>query len=567
MEYLIDILTKCKNRPSEELESEVVEFKHYNNEKSLHNAKELSEEISALANCKGGHVIIGVKDNVNVKHGQWHEQLAGFDRVDLDTTKERFIGKLSPKIDLNLKEIFFEEKYYLAIEVPNIIDSLVSTTSGKVCIRVGKSSMPATPYKITQLVKSLQSYDWSDEDMPISIVNNINKEALAEAKFDYCERRSINLDSISDFSFLEAIGATKNGILNKGGLLFLGNNDSIKNNLGKFEYRFTWKKKSGELILNEVWDDCLWSTINRAKDYFHKCNFKWDWEYEGEKYPLSTLDEVAFHEAFLNSIVHRDYSAEGMISINFTGNKIVITNPGSFYGGVNSKNISYHEPRHRNKSLAKLLMGFQMVDRAGMGVLRMSVNSLKYGRNIPSFKETIDSIEVEMEAIAFKAGVFLITQKYVPDCGITELLILNNIFEIGFVSVSEMESILSNIVANPWESILESLNDDYFKKYVTLKASNKGVFICPTDNYAYYFDANKPFKNSVNSEKHIKLYKLLKTYGSANNEVIMNHLGFKNPSSTWNFLSKLAYVVNKGKSRNSKWILKQKQLTPAIASL
>lgn len=103
-------------------------------------------------------------------------------------------------------------------------------------------------------------------------------------------------------------------------------------------------------------------------------------EYNNQKYKLTLLDDIAFHEAFLNAIVHRDYSQDGIIAINYKGDELVISNPGCFYGGVNADNISFHEPRHRNKNLAKVLMAFQMVDRAGMGVLCISLNSLKYGR-------------------------------------------------------------------------------------------------------------------------------------------------------------------------------------------
>ena len=112
---------------------------------------------------------------------------------------------------------------------------------------------------------------------------------------------------------------------------------------------------------------------------------------------------------------------DGMISVNYKGDELIITNPGKFYGGVNEENISYHEPRHRNKSLAKLLMAFQLVDRAGMGVLRISLNSLKYGRDFPSWKESLSSIEVKMPAEYVKLSIFILTQQQITDCSLTEL--------------------------------------------------------------------------------------------------------------------------------------------------
>ena len=96
------ILNKVKFTPSEDLESETIEFKCYRDERALHNSKDLAEELSALANLKGGYIVIGVKDNSDVIHGNWEDQLEGFPIVDLLTLKERLLGKLQPRVGFDL---------------------------------------------------------------------------------------------------------------------------------------------------------------------------------------------------------------------------------------------------------------------------------------------------------------------------------------------------------------------------------------------------------------------------------------------------------------------------------
>jgi len=556
MDYILEILRKIKTEPSEKFESENIEFKNYTSEQALHNAKDLTEEISAIANAKGGFIIIGVIDSSDINNKKWSDQLHGFSHVDLDTTKERLLGKLEPKIDLKLFEFEFEGKFYLIIQIPNVTHTLVSTTSGKTCIRIGKSSMPARPEQIKELVKALQSFDWSEEDITNDFISILDVNSLIEAKKDFSQRRNIPIDELTNDRFLESIGATKNGILNKGGLLLFGKATEIKQILGIYEYRFSWKTPSGELKINDVWNDNIWNTISRSKTHFEKCNSKTTFEYEGNHYDLYTLDYQAFHEAYLNSIVHRDYSEEGMTSVNFIGNKLVITNPGTFYGGVNSTNITFHEPRHRNKSLARILMNFQLVDRAGMGILRMGLNSLKYGREFPLFDEKLKNIEVSMAAEYFKLGVFLLTQKYLQDCGLVELYIMNSLHKIGFVSVNSLEKKLSNLVENPWLEIYRCLENEKFKVYFEFKANNDGVYICPNQIISSLFDISRPFKDSINSEKHIKLFIYLKEHKQGSNGDLMNLLGFASPASTYQFLAKLKYVGNKGKSQSSKWFLK-----------
>lgn len=551
-----EIFEKLKSVPSESLESETLEFKNYQSESALHNAKDLAEEISALANKRGGAIIVGVIDSSNVKSYNWQTQLNGFEEVDLDTTKERLLGKINPKLNLNLRNVLYEDKSFLIIEVPRSFTSIVSTSSGKTCIREGKSSRAAFPAEIEQLVKSLTIYDWSAEELDLNPYELLNESALQESKEDFCKRRKLEIN-IDNSNFLEAIGATKNGVLNKGGLLFLGKTDAIKKYLGNYEYRFSWKTKTGDLKANDVWEDCIWKTIKKAKKYFEICNTTISIDYEGNNYALPMLDEQAFHEAFLNSLVHRDYSHDGMVSVNFTERRIVISNPGKFYGGVSSENIAFHEPRHRNKSLAKTLMDFQLVDRAGMGISRMGIRSLMYGRSFPSFMEKEDFIEVSMDAEFFRAGIFVITQRNPEAFGITELLLLNCLFEVGKIDIRDVEKRLKKIVSDPWDAIEDALSNKELLQYVRLIGTNDGILFSINDGFNGLFDCHgKIIKCSTNtSERHIRLYKFLKKHGKATNQEIMNLLKIKSSSNTSKFLKRTSYLTRKGKASSNTWII------------
>lgn len=253
---IITILNAIKQTPSESFESDTIEFKEYSSEKSLHNAKDLTEEISALANKDGGYVIIGIRDSCNVKNENWESQLVGFPHIDLHTTKERLIGKLRPKmLDLELEEIEFENKNYLLINVPHRVDTLVGTTNGKYYIREGKSSRPMEPDEIKNAVKSLQNYDWSAEFLPEIPEKMLDLVSVKEAYNDFCTRRKAKASTLDNF--YEAIGVTVNGLLSKSGLLMFGTPSAIREKLGNFEYRFSKKTTTGELQTNEIWNDCL----------------------------------------------------------------------------------------------------------------------------------------------------------------------------------------------------------------------------------------------------------------------------------------------------------------------
>jgi len=549
-ERVCEILDQVPNGPSDKLENDEVEFKEYSTENALHNDKKLPEELSALSNYKGGIIVIGVKDGSNVRHADWPSQLVGFDHVDLFTTRERLRGKLKPSVDLVVEEIEHQSKNYLVIQTPRSRSSLVATASGKVCIRDGKSSRPMTPDEIEQAVKNLQDYDWSAETLDIHPLTSLDYKAFDEAKTDFASRRDSR--AISHAHFLEAIGATSNGRLTKSGLLFLGRPEIIKTELGNFEYRFSRKLASGDLLINDIWQGCLWHTVKLAKQYFEACNEERRLEFGGKDYLVQLLDRVAFNEAYLNAVVHRDYSVDGMVSVNFSGDRLIITSPGLFYGGVTPENITKHEPRHRNKALARMLMEFHMVDRAGMGVLRMSVNSLRYGRDFPKFTESYDSVEVAMEASYVRAGVFVLAMNNDKRFGIPELLILNSVYERGYVSVAALKRQLSRVVDGPWDSIRDAVRN---LGCVELCGNHSGIFIRVLPDWNKILEVQKSLRLSRASRKHVDLYEFLARHGSASNSDIKAHLNHKHTSQTSAFLRDASYVKRTGRGPSAVWSL------------
>jgi ATP-dependent DNA helicase RecG len=557
-EEVLNIITACKSVDSELLESEEVEFKEFSGISSLHNSKELAEELSALANKKGGVVIVGIKDGSNVKNKDWATQLVGFEIGDLIEIKQRLNGKLQPSVDLHVQYLEFETKNYLVIQIPARRDTLISTTSGKTCIRDGRSSRPMLPEEIRRAVSELRNFDWTAEILENIDLTSLDQESLRLAFDNYCIRKSYSQDSTpTTESFLEAIGATSNGKLTKAGLMFLGTESEINKWLGVYEYRFSWKTISGDLRINDVWSKNIWDTIYIANKYFEDCNLEFPVVFRGKNYQVSTLDKAVFHEGFMNAIVHRDYSIEGMVSVDFDSEKLVITNPGVFYGGVTAANIGIHQPRHRNKALAKLLMNYQLVDRAGMGIKRMGLGSLKYGRKFPTFREVYDTIEVTTEAKAIIASIFVFVQDDPEKFSILDLIIFNCVHRVGHVAITLLAKRFKGISENVWESVNDSMSRH---NEIELCGTKEGIFVRLKPKYNSIFDVVRTFKITATSEKHVKLFGYLVEFGGSSNEDITKLLGHRNATHTSAFLREANYAFRKGSSSKAKWYLNDEHL-------
>ncbi|BCA28394.1 putative DNA binding domain-containing protein [Pseudomonas otitidis] len=550
---LKQIIESCKVVDSELIENEEIEFKEFSSLPSLHGSKELAEEVSALANHKGGVIIIGIRDGSNVKSQQWETQLVGFERADLLQIEQRIKGKIKPQIDIKAQYIDYEDKSFLALHIPTRRDTLVSTSSGKTCIRDGRSSRPMAPEEIRLAVSGLVNYDWTAEIMNQLHVDSLEESAVDAAYLDYCGRKKYPDGNLpSKDAFLEAIGATTNGAVTKSGLLFLGKPSDILKWLGSYEYRFTWRNSTGELLLNEVWDDNLWNTIQRTKRHFNNCNSEIPLTYSGKTYTCNLLDGAAFHECFMNALVHRDYSIEGMVVVDYNFERMLVTNPGVFYGGVTAENINTHQPRHRNKALAKLLMNFQLVDRAGMGVKRMSYGSLAYGREFPIFREIYDTVEVALSAKAIIPEIFVRVQGSSEKFSLVDLIIFNSLYRIGYMDVIDIAKRIDGLEGDAWPAIKNSVQRH---NELELCGTNKGIFVRFKPTWASYFKANNPIKISKTSSKHVKLFDYLVEFKEASNENITELLGHKNGPHTSAFLRKASYAVRNGNGPSARWSL------------
>ncbi|NBD16436.1 MAG: hypothetical protein GVY04_09935 [Cyanobacteria bacterium] len=246
-----------------------------------------------------------------------------------------------------------------------------------------------------------------------------------------------------------------------------------------------------------------------------------------------------------------------MISVDFDLAKMTINNPGCFYGGVTSENIVIHQPRHRNKALAKLMMQFQLVDRAGMGVKRMGLGSLKYGREFPQFRESFNCVEVVMQAESVLPGIFVLVQGNPDEYGLIDLILLNSVYRKGSISVKEAQKRIRYLSKNPWIDLKESVDRI---EQIELCGNKDGVYIRVNPKWNGFFDIKRTLSVTKTSNKHVKLYDYLMEFGEASNEDITNLLEHKNSTYTSRFLRDAQYVYRTGKSRNSRWLLKKEDI-------
>ena len=95
---------------------------------------------------------------------------------------------------------------------------------------------------------------------------------------------------------------------------------------------------------------------------------------ETEGFGQLTIPDVtwwAAREAILNALVHRDYFLRQSVYVELHRDRLVVSSPGGFMGGVTPANVLRHPPARRNPLLAAALQSVGLVNRAGLGVDRI----------------------------------------------------------------------------------------------------------------------------------------------------------------------------------------------------
>jgi ATP-dependent DNA helicase RecG len=101
--------------------------------------------------------------------------------------------------------------------------------------------------------------------------------------------------------------------------------------------------------------------------------------------PVPNFDRRAFREAFVNALVHRDFSALGAVHVKLDDEGLTISNPGGFIEGVNLDNLLVASPRSRNPQLADIIKRIGLAERTGRGIDRIYEGMLRYGRPAPDY--------------------------------------------------------------------------------------------------------------------------------------------------------------------------------------
>lgn len=347
------------------------------------------EAVVAFSNTEGGKFYLGIEDNGDISGlHKAHKNSSGLAAL--------IANKTVPPVSVEVEN----KQDYLIISVRKN-RSIIAASSGKILRRRLKANgepenVPMYPHEINTRLSTLNMLDYSALAVPDATYADLDgneRERLRDIIKKYSgEKNLLELDD-------EELDKALRLVVNDGdkvvptycGLLLIGKAERIQELVPTA--RAVFQVLSGtDVIFNEDVNGALLSVFEKIETYMTARNSEAEIEEGLFRISVFDFDKRAFREALVNAFCHRDYTMLGRVRVEINDDGLMISNPGGFVEGVNINNLLSAEPHGRNPALADVMKRIGLAERTGRGIDRIFEGSLLYGKPLPDYSESTNTL-------------------------------------------------------------------------------------------------------------------------------------------------------------------------------
>ena len=515
---LLDLL---ENQIADDLESQQLDFKQWNERSLEDNIKLMIKMAVCMANGGGGSIVFGVADKVM---GRANAILGIPPEIDSTVLQKRIYEKTDPHLTVYFEDIPVPEGTQRLL-IMNIFPGMppYTTTDGSATIRQGKDCLPFTGTLRRQMIEASPEHDitaelvfedWKDLFSP-SAMERV-REILAK------ENIHNQLLELTDEDILLSIGALKGNYLTKGALLLVGKPAAIARIIPQHKWSFRKMTSDVEYTVRDDGTHALPVALYELERYINADNPVVTIE-SGLVHPeYSTYPTIALREALLNALGHRDYRVPGTVMLKQYTDKLILTNPGRFIGGISASNILHHPPVTRNDHLMDLLDKLKLVNRSNLGVSRIYRSLLVEGKEPPIYREVGNNIELTFISSAFNNGFKLVIEALTKKgkmIDVDHLLVLQYLLRHEEIDTTVAATVMQRSVEQARELLVKMHNEF---NLIEPRGRGKGRYYTLT-RYTYdILEENMKYERQQSLDKEaikIRLLTVLKDRPLANKEI------------------------------------------------
>ncbi len=432
------LLEELEDRIADELEDQDLDFKEWTT-RSLNEAANIVVEIAiCMANGGGGTVVFGVRDCVT---GRKNAILGVPNEIDVNKLRKVVYEKTDPKITPGFEELLVPEgtgRLLLMQVYPGMPP--YTDTSGKGKIRVGKDCQP-----LTGTMRRKIAMEVGDLDYTMELISGDAKKHISSVSLEYLRSISKHEQVPDDImrqdntEFLATLGVIQKNRLTRAGLLLVGSEETIKRAIPGYVWTYLRMKNDTTYVDRLDGRESIPNALTKIMAKIMADNPITTLEYGMFHFEYRTYPEIALREALLNAFCHADYRITGPIIIKQYPDRLEISNPGGFIGGISPDNILHHQPVARNPHLVEVLTRLRLVNRSNLGIPRIYRAMMVEGKQPPIIDSQGESVRITLFAGKFTAPfrAFVAEEEQAGrDISIDHLLILQYLIQHSEIDTS-----------------------------------------------------------------------------------------------------------------------------------
>ena len=342
--------------------------------------------VVALANAGGGHLVMGMEDELphKVVGTRQNENALGQLENDIYKALQIPVDAYELRDERNLRVV--------VVSIPRHPIGKALKYEDVALWRSGEELIPM-PDKVMFSILQETDPDYSQAICEGVTINDLDKEAIAILKEKFARKQNNpTFTSLSDYQALSDLKLISGTKITNAAVLLVGKTEIIEKYFPQAKVQLELRNMEGQERFDKrvsflspfyILIDKLWKAINDR-------NGSVPVQEGAYMFDIPFYNEEVIREVVNNAFAHRDYRLQSEIVIKQYPTKLVVVSPGGFPLGVTLNNILTVSSTPRNRLLADVLALTGIVERSGQGMDVIFRLTLSEGKKEPDYKKTDD---------------------------------------------------------------------------------------------------------------------------------------------------------------------------------
>ena len=389
------LLRRLEGEPADAIESDILECKPWdpNPGRFKEQLAVVAESVVCLANADGGTILLGVRDRVRSRA----DAIGGVGNLQPEAIRRAIFDRTEPHLTVDIEKLDEPEGRVLLVRVPRGVVPH-TTSDGLAKIRIGKECRPLTGPMLTQLVVERRAFDPTAHVLTETTLRDLDPEHVRNLQRRVAtDGGKTELGRLPPNEFLGNLGLVHDGAVTLAAVLLVGRSTALARWAPQHEIVFIRYTTATRYDVRHDLKGPIVAVLDTLQQRL-ETHLRLALLDSGGFGELAAPDLTSWtaREAVLNGLVHRDYFLNQSVYVELRPDRVEVTSPGGFVGGVGPENILRHPPVRRNPLLADVLQAAGYVNRAGMGVDRIYEELLRLGKPMPAYETDVGYVRLTL---------------------------------------------------------------------------------------------------------------------------------------------------------------------------